>query len=99
MSHVSGKPCFVYVLWSPSGHRFYTGISEDPEHRAGQHNQGISKWTTRYRPWELVHVERFNSYTDARKRELLLKMQKSGQGFFQLTGIDPARFARCPKGS
>jgi predicted GIY-YIG superfamily endonuclease len=45
MSRVSGKPYFVYVLRSPSGHRFYTGISEDPQHRADQHNQGISNWT------------------------------------------------------
>jgi len=80
MSRVSGKPYFVYVLWSPSGHRFYTGISEDPQHRTDQHNQGISRWTARYRPWEFAHVERFNTYTDARKRELQLKAQKPVQG-------------------
>jgi predicted GIY-YIG superfamily endonuclease len=74
----------------PFWHRFYTGISDDPQHRTDQHNQRTSNWTARYRPWELVHVERFNAYTDARKRELQLKAQKSGHGFFQLTGLDPA---------
>lgn len=29
MSRVSGKPYFVYVLWSPSGQVFYVEISED----------------------------------------------------------------------
>jgi predicted GIY-YIG superfamily endonuclease len=91
MSRVSGKPYFVYVLWSPSGHRFYTGISEDPQHRTDQHNQGISNWTARYRPWRLVYLEGFDDYTDARKRELQLKAQKPGQGFFRLAGLDPAR--------
>jgi predicted GIY-YIG superfamily endonuclease len=45
MSRISGKPYFVCVLWTPSGHRFYTDISEDPQHRTDQHNQGISDWT------------------------------------------------------
>jgi predicted GIY-YIG superfamily endonuclease len=70
MSRVSAKPYFVYVLRTPSGHRFYTGISEDPQHRTDQHNQAIWSWTARYRLWELVHVERFNTYTDAGRREL-----------------------------
>jgi putative endonuclease len=99
VSRVSDKPFFTYILWSPSGQRFYIGISEDPSHRLDQHNQGISRWTARYRPWQLVLVERFPCYTDARKRELLLKAQKSGQGFFQLTGLDPTMFVRPLKGS
>ena len=70
MSRVSGKPYFVYVLWSRTGHRFYTGISKDPQRRTDPHNHGVSNWTARYRPWQLVRVERFNTYTDARKREL-----------------------------
>jgi predicted GIY-YIG superfamily endonuclease len=99
MSRVSGKSHFVYVLWSRSGHRFYTGISEHPQHRTDQHNQGISNWTARYRPWELVHLESFDDYTHARKGERQLKAQKSGHGFFQLAGLDSARFLRTPKGS
>ena len=33
MSRVSGKPYFVYALWSPSGRRFYIGISDNPSAR------------------------------------------------------------------
>ena len=91
-SRVSGKPYFLYVLWSQLARRFYTGIAQDPQQRLAQHNQGLSGWTSRYRPWELVHLELHNNYRAARKRELELKAQKAGRGFFRLTGLEPARF-------
>jgi putative endonuclease len=96
MSRVSGRPYFVYILWSASASRFYTGISEDPDSRLLQHNAGLSKWTSRYPPWELVHVEPYANYSDARKRELALKRQKGGVGFYALTGLDPLRFRNKP---
>ena len=101
MSRVSGKPYSVYVLWSPQAHRFYLGISEDPTRRLQQHNQGLSHWTARYRPWRLVYVEKHPDYRAARKKELALKAQKSGQGFFRLTGLDRTNFpgAKSPRGS
>src|SRR5437762_1777209 len=95
MSRVSGKPYFVYVLWSASGQRFYTGISEEPPQRVEQHNFGnLASWTKRYRPWELVFAERYSSYSEARRRELELKAQKGGRGFFKKTGLDPTRFGK-----
>jgi len=95
MSRVSDKPYFVYVLWSVSGCRFYTGISEDPPHRLEQHNSSnLSSWTTRYRPWRLVLMEQHPNYASARRRELDLKAQKGGTGFFLKTGLDPSRFQR-----
>ena len=101
MSRVSSKSHFVYVLWSTAGRRFYIGISEDSQKRLRQHNEGGSKWTARYRPWELVHVEAYSTYMEARKREILLKKQKGGHGFFRLTGLDPSKFPRMetPSGS
>jgi putative endonuclease len=86
MSRVSGKPYFVYVLWSPTGQRFYIGISENPTHRLEQHNAGISKWTAKFGPWRLVHMEPFVDYQGARKREIELKQQNSGEGFYKLIG-------------
>ena len=97
MSRVSGKAYFVYVLWSASARKFYIGISEDPTVRLLQHNSGVSKWTARHAPWEIVHVEQHENYSSARKRELLLKRQKGGTGFYTLTGLDPVRFARQAK--
>jgi putative endonuclease len=92
MSRVSGKPYFVYVLWSPAARRFYTGISEDPEQRLQRHNDGQSFWTARYRPWTLVWTERHADYRQARQRENELKRQKGGDGFFRLTGLKRADF-------
>jgi putative endonuclease len=94
MSRVSGKPYFVYVLWSSSAKSFYIGISEDPDKRLLQHNEGLSRWTARHRPWIVVHVERFPGYRAARQRENQLKRQKSGQNFYRLTDLDPRQFPR-----
>src|SRR5207253_1276154 len=93
MSRVSDKPYFVYVLWSDSGGRFYTGIADDPEHRLEQHNSPAGKhWTMRFRPWRLVFREIHPDFTAARKRENELKKQKGGTGFFEKTGLDPTEF-------
>ena len=97
MSLVSGKAYFVYVLWSASAGKFYIGMSEDPETRLLQHNSGVSIWTARHAPWEIVHVEQHENYSSARKKELLLKRQKGGTGFYTLTGLEPARFTKQPK--
>ncbi len=94
MSRVSGKPYFVYVLWSASGSRFYIGVSENPRRRLQQHNLSGRGWSARYCPWELVHMEKYDNYRAARKRERKLKAQKSGGGFFLLTGLDASRFPR-----
>jgi predicted GIY-YIG superfamily endonuclease len=96
MSRVWGKAYFVYVLWSEQAHRFYIGISEDPAKRLHQHNQENIGWTARYRPWRLVYRERHPNYQSARKRELELKAQKTGRGFFARTGLDPHDFSRLP---
>lgn len=90
MSRVSDKPYFVYILWSPSASRFYIGISEDPEIRLLQHNAGGSKWTARHMPWEPVLVELYVKYSEARKREILLKKQKGGSGFFAISTLQPS---------
>jgi len=86
MSRAAGHPYFLYVLWSDAGSRFYLGISEDAQRRLQQHNSGGSVWTSRYSDWRLVHVEQYLSYSQARKRELVLKKQKGGSGFYKLLG-------------
>ncbi len=96
MSRVSNKRYFVYVLWSDTGQRFYIGISEDPHKRLEQHNAGEApRWTKRYFPWQLVFTEKRANYREARQRELELKAQKGGQGFFLKTGLNPADFGRA----
>jgi putative endonuclease len=95
MSRVRDKPYFLYVLWSSDSNRFYIGITESIEQRLHQHNSGqFPGWTKRYQGWTLVHSERYNSYTEARRRELDLKRQKGGEGFYAKTGLDPGKFRR-----
>jgi len=92
MSRVSNKPYWAYILWSESAKRFYVGISEDVERRLTQHNYGLSKWTSRHRPWALVYSREFADYTKARKFENELKRHKGGIGFFNGTGLNRERF-------
>ena len=42
-----------------------------------EHNAGKVRSTKLGVPWKLMHTERYNTYTEARKRELFLK---SGRG-------------------
>ncbi len=45
-------PYRVYILINPSGRR-YIGLSGEVAHRLSQHNDGVSKWTAKDRPWTL----------------------------------------------
>ncbi|MFC1514999.1 GIY-YIG nuclease family protein [Candidatus Omnitrophota bacterium] len=68
---------YVYVLISNKDGNFYIGISENPERRLSEHNNGFSKSTKPRRPFVLVHKEQFDTRAEARKRE---KSLKSGEG-------------------
>ena len=69
----------VYVLYSKSTDRLYTGSSrqDDPLSRLRSHNAGKTRSTKNGRPWAVIYREKFSDYITARKRELFLK---SGQG-------------------
>ncbi len=64
---------FTYVLYSVEFDRSYTGMTKDVEKRLKQHNKKENKSTKAYVPWELIHVEHFNSRIEARAREKYLK--------------------------
>jgi putative endonuclease len=68
---------FVYVIRSIETGRFYTGMTENLERRLKEHNQGKTKSTKAYAPWELVYKESVDSRLAARQRE---KWLKSGVG-------------------
>ena len=74
---------FVYVLWSEKLRKRYVGMTEDVEKRMNQHNMGMSPFTKRGIPWELIHREEYPSKVEAHKRELFLK---SGKGRSWLDG-------------
>ena len=64
---------FVYVLWSARIQKRYVGSSDNVHERLRQHNSGGSRFTSRGIPWQLVHVEEYETKTEARKRENVLK--------------------------
>jgi predicted GIY-YIG superfamily endonuclease len=80
----------VYVLQNLSG-RFYIGLSENVYTRWQQHNDGVSRWTSKYRPWTLVWTSAPTTLSNARKLEHFLKRQKGGHGFFQHTALPDPR--------
>ena len=64
---------FVYVLRSETHNRFYVGMTDNVERRVHEHNNGKTKSTKFYAPWDLVFVENFETRMEARKREKFLK--------------------------
>ncbi len=45
---------FVYILYSSAYDKYYVGQTKDLSHRVVRHNQGYERFTSAYRPWELV---------------------------------------------
>ena len=68
----------VYILYSASSGKTYTGFSNDVQRRLNEHNVSESKgFTLRYRPWVLFRSEIYNTKDEAMERE---KFLKSGRG-------------------
>ena len=63
----------LYLLKSEKFNRHYIGVSSNVETRLKQHNSGKTKSTKPYRPWKLVYVEKYETKTEAMKREYFLK--------------------------
>jgi putative endonuclease len=78
---------WCYVIYSSPRGQYYIGVTDDVSRRVQEHNNGISKWTKGKGPWQLEVSKEFISLGEARKFENLLKRQKGGDGFYQLTGI------------
>jgi len=67
----------VYSLYSPKYDKIYTGYSSDFEDRLISHNEKATKgWTVKYRPWEMVFTEEFESKKQAMAREKQLKSSR-----------------------
>jgi putative endonuclease len=71
-------PYYVYILRSLAANRLYVGTSDDVTRRLKEHNQGLSRSTRPWRPWQLVHNERHGDLSSARRREWQLKCTPAG---------------------
>ena len=67
----------IYILYSQKLDKFYVGSSGNIELRVTRHNAGLSKFSSRGIPWELVYFEEFNSKLEPLRRERGIKSKKS----------------------
>ena len=73
----------VYVLYSKSYDKIYIGYTANLEQRILAHNKLAKKgWTIKFRPWEVIHTEEFESKAGAMAREKQLKSSR-GRNFIR----------------
>lgn len=74
-------PYWVYILQNETTRILYKGQTSDLEKRIERHNtheSGSKRYTHKQKgPWHLVYSEKFDTSSDAMKRE---RFFKSGQG-------------------
>lgn len=64
---------YVYVLESLKDSNFYTGVTNNPRRRFGEHNRGENLSTKSRKSFRLIYYEACLSEKDAKKREEYLK--------------------------
>ncbi len=67
----------VYILYSKKADRYYIGQTSELENRLRRHNRGGSSYTKSGTPWKLVYREKFETRSEAMKREKKLKNAKN----------------------
>jgi len=68
----------TYVLYSEKYDKIYIGYTSNLQQRLLSHNELATKgWTIKFRPWQLIYQEEFDTKSQAMKRE---KQLKSFQG-------------------
>ena len=71
---------YVYILYSPKSKDFYYGFTANLKKRFIEHNNGLSKSTKPFVPWELVWYCAFPTEKQAKDFEQYLK-SGSGKAF------------------
>jgi putative endonuclease len=73
----------VYVLYSITYDKIYIGYSSNLAARLLSHNTLAKKgWTIKYRPWEVLYKEVYDTKKQAMEREKELKSAK-GRAFIR----------------
>ncbi|MBK6636002.1 MAG: GIY-YIG nuclease family protein [Chitinophagaceae bacterium] len=49
----------VYILYSLTAKKHYTGFTSNLEQRLLSHNELGKDWTAKYRPWQLIYTRDF----------------------------------------
>jgi putative endonuclease len=64
---------FVYVLRSKIKNITYVGCTNDLHRRFVEHNSGKSRFTRKYKPWEIIYSEEVSSQLEALQKEKYFK--------------------------
>jgi putative endonuclease len=64
---------YLYILQSLKDSGYYIGITDNLEKRLHEHNSGKTKSTKSRIPFILKYKESYQTKTEARKREIVLK--------------------------
>lgn len=67
----------VYILYSQSKDRYYTGYTANPDERLLEHNTGATHSTRPGIPWIIVYKEECEDKTTAIRSENTIKKMKS----------------------
>jgi putative endonuclease len=86
---------YVYIIYSTSRDKYYTGYSQNPEERLVEHNSGATISTRTGKPWVLVYQEKCINKTTAIKRENQIKKMKSRKYIETLIKSDGPDDPRC----
>lgn len=70
---------YVYILQSNKTGKYYVGYTNNIEKRLKEHNSGKTKSLVKQLPLELIKIEEYQFYEEARKREKQIKQYKSGE--------------------
>ena len=68
---------YVYILYSQTLDRYYTGHTEDLGNRVFRHNNSGSKATKKANDWKLVYQQGYSFRSEAMKAEMVIKNKKS----------------------
>ena len=63
----------VYILYSDSVKKHYTGFTSNLNERMKSHNELGKDWTARHRPWKLIFTKEFSNKSEAMAYENWLK--------------------------
>jgi putative endonuclease len=75
---------YVYILKSKKTGIHYIGYTKNLDERLKYHNTGRTKSLRKHIPLEIIRVEEYPLYDQARARERQIKQYKSGEAFKKL---------------
>ncbi len=81
---MNSQSWYTYILYSIRIDRYYIGCTDNLQWRLERHNMGWGKYTSKGIPWKIIYFEKYNSKSEALKREKEIKNKKSRKYILQL---------------